>query len=68
MIYKLRNGYRVRAVRLASGATEFETKNQERETISTVVLEGSEADGLRNALFVEDAIRFGEVFGSGRAG
>jgi hypothetical protein len=50
MTYNLRNGYSV-ITRRAEGGTEFETRNAEGATISTVTLGYVEANALVRKLF-----------------
>ncbi|MCF3174767.1 hypothetical protein IPZ61_15725 [Streptomyces sioyaensis] len=64
-IYKLTSGHRVRTRALDGGKTEFETRNPEGETISTVALPLEEAQHITKLLRINDALRFAEVFGGG---
>jgi hypothetical protein len=50
MTYNLRNGYSV-ITRKAEGGTEFETRNQQGATISTVTLGYVDANALVRKLF-----------------
>lgn len=52
MTYKLRNGYSV-ITRKADDGTEFQTRNETGETISTVTLPYVEANALVRKLFAE---------------
>jgi hypothetical protein len=64
MIFKLENGYRVRTTRVDSGV-EFETRNANGNTISTVVHPHAEAVPLIARLRIADGIRFCRVYGGG---
>jgi hypothetical protein len=63
MIYKLENGYRVRATAVDGDGIEFETANAQRETISTVRQYGARAAETLIALRVADGLRFGKEYG-----
>jgi hypothetical protein len=63
MTYKLLDGTRVHTAGAPNGGTEFTTYNAQREVISTVVKYGAEADSLRLACRVQDAVRFARVYG-----
>ncbi|MFE1763079.1 hypothetical protein ACFW81_02485 [Streptomyces angustmyceticus] len=65
-IYRLTSGHRVRTTDV-EGGKEFETKNPEGETISTVVLPAEEARELISLLSINNALRFAEEFGAGVA-
>jgi hypothetical protein len=51
MTYNLRNGYSV-VTRKAEGGTEFETRNPQGATISTVTLPYVEANALVRKLYL----------------
>ncbi|MDX3551018.1 hypothetical protein PV729_04395 [Streptomyces europaeiscabiei] len=64
--YKLLNQHRVQVRALGDGAYDFETRNPNGETISTVTLQGDAAAETLGALRINDAIRFGQTYGAGR--
>jgi hypothetical protein len=63
--YKLTNGYRVKTTGQADGKTEFQTRNPEGETISTVTLPLEEARDLIGVLRINDGLRFADTYGGG---
>ncbi|MFI2188014.1 hypothetical protein [Streptomyces sioyaensis] len=65
-IFKLTSGHRVHTTPVEGGSTEFETRNPEGETISTVVLPIEEAQELISILRINDALR--EEFFADRIG
>ncbi|MCX4554180.1 hypothetical protein [Streptomyces sp. NBC_01500] len=64
-LYKLTNGHRIRTRGVADGMTEFETRNPEGETISTVTLPLEEAAPVVAMLRVNDGLRSIREFGGG---
>jgi hypothetical protein len=62
MLFKLENGYRVRTTRVDNGV-EFETRNGNGDTISSVRHTHAEAVPLIQRLSVLDSCRFVRQFG-----
>ncbi|MEV8015666.1 hypothetical protein AB0O76_04760 [Streptomyces sp. NPDC086554] len=62
MVYRLENGFRIRTARVGN-AVEFETKNANGETISTVHRTHAEAVPLLKRLALSDSLRFMRQYG-----
>lgn len=63
MLYKLPNGDRVRVTNAGDGEYRFDTRNSAGELLSSVVLNGAEAERRRSEMVVGDQLRFVAQYG-----